>query len=96
MAIETAPILAAARRVKGKVVMCCPSDGTGMKTRAMRLAEAHNGRYSRRSCGYIMTPSSAIKALELWRQGYDAHLRIFADDKRRAKDLLIPPPESTS
>lgn len=88
---EKAPTTSPARYAKGKVVMTCPSDGSGWKTRAMRLAEAHGGRYVNRSHGYVMAPSSAAKALELWHRGFDAHTRMFATDKRRTKDLLIPP-----
>lgn len=92
---EQAPTFAEARYVKGKVVMCCPPDSSGYKTRAMRLAAAHGARWSRRS-GYVMSPTSAAKAVALWHAGYDAYIRVFTSDKRRAKELLIPPKDTTS
>lgn len=85
------PTIAPARYAKGKVVMTCPSDGSGYKTRAARLAEAHGGRWVGRSHGYVMAPGSAAKALDLWQRGFDAHTRMFAHDKRRTRELLIPP-----
>lgn len=83
-----------ARYVKGKVVMNCPSDGTGCKTRAARLAEAFGGRYVNRSHGYVMAPGRAAAALDHWERGYDAHTRMFVYDKRKTPELLIPPVES--
>lgn len=86
---EQAPTIQPARYAKGKVVFVCPRDGSGMKTRAMRLAEAFGARWSGRS-GYTMSPLGADKALDHWQRGFDAHIRMFASDKRRVKELLIP------
>ena len=88
---EEAPTIAPARYAKGKMVMHCPSNGTGNKSRAACLAEAFGGRWVNRSHGYVLSPSGAAKALDHWKRGFDAHIRMFASDKRRAIDLLIPP-----
>jgi hypothetical protein len=90
----TAPTIQPTRRVKGKVRFDCPPDGTGYKTRAMRLAEAFGARYSHRS-GYVMSPGRAAAALDHWERGFDADTRIFTHDKRKTADLLIPPKEVT-
>ena len=91
---EPAPTISPARYAKGKVVMYCPSNDSGLKTRAMCLAEAFGGRYVHRSHGYVMAPGSAAKALDHWQRGYDAHIRMFASDRKRGKELLIPPRNS--
>ena len=88
--VETAPTIFPARYAKGKVVMCCPSSN-GLKSRAACLAEAFGGRWVNRSHGYVMSPTSAAKALDYWQRGFDAHIRMFTSDKRRAAELLIPP-----
>lgn len=88
---EEAPTIWTARYSKGRVIMCCPSDGSGLKTRAMCLAEAFGGKYVHRSGGYNMAPGRAQEALRLWHLGYDANIRMFAHDKRRTAELLIPP-----
>lgn len=89
-ASEKRPTILPARYAKGKVVMQCPSNDTGTKTRAMRLAEAFGGRWVHRSAGYMMSPSRAAAALEAWDAGTDAEIRMFAHDKRKTKELLIP------
>lgn len=88
--MEIEPTISPARYAKGRVIMHCPSDGSKMKTRAMRLAEAFGGKWVHRSHGYNMSPAGAAKALDHWRNGFDAHIRMFASDKRRAAELLIP------
>ena len=87
---EAAPTIHPARYAKGKVVFDCPSDGSGYKTRAMRLAVAFGARWSRRS-GYVMSPGRAAAALDHWQRGYDANTRMFTHDKRKTAELLIPP-----
>lgn len=89
----TAPTIAPARYAKGKVVMHCPSDSSGYKTRAANLAEAFGGRWVGRSNGYVMAPGRAAAALDHWQRGFDAHVRMFTHDKRKTAELLIPPAE---
>lgn len=88
---EQEPRIVKAQYAKGRVVMICPSDGSGQKTRAARLAEAFGGRWVNRSRGYNMSPKRAESALQHWREGYDAYIRMFTYDKRRPAELLIPP-----
>lgn len=90
------PSVAPAHHAKDKVVMHCPSDGSGYKTRAARLAEAFGGRWVNRSHGYVMAPGRAAAALEHWHRGFDAHTRMFTSDKRKTAELLIPPKEIVS
>ncbi len=59
---------------KPQVAIHCESDGSGNKTRAMRLCTALHGRWSDREQAYIMTPAKAKKFLALWDAGRDAHL----------------------
>lgn len=73
-----APIVSPARyagRWNGKpqCAVRCPSDGSGMKTRAMRLAGALKARYSRREDAYIMSPTKAAKLVKLYAEGRDAN-----------------------
>lgn len=95
MTNETTPIVVPARYAKGKSEMHCPSDGSGYKTRAARLATAFGGRWVGRSGAYVMAPSRAAAALDHWQRGYDAHTRMFTSDKRKTAELLIPPREAT-
>ena len=72
-----APVVSPARyagRWNGKpqCAVRCPSDGTGFKTRAMRLASALNARYSGREHAYIMSPAKATKLVKLYAAGRDA------------------------
>ena len=60
-----------AKYAKGKMAVSCPSQD-GYKTRAARLAEHLNGRYSNREHAYIMSPAKAIKLQDLFDQGRDA------------------------
>lgn len=91
MTEEETPTVVAARYSKGRVIMRCPSDGSGLKTRAARLAGAFGGRWVNRSGGFNMSPKRAAEALAHWQAGYDAYIRMFTYDKRRAAELLIPP-----
>lgn len=91
MTTENTPTITPARCAKGKVVMHCPTDGSGYKTRAARLAEAFGGRWVHRSHGYVMAPSRAAEVLRLWGINWDAHTRMFTYDKRKTAELLIPP-----
>lgn len=64
--------VAKARYAKGMMAVSTPSNGTGFKTRAMRLACALKGRWSGRERCYIMSPSKAAKMRELFDAGRDA------------------------
>jgi hypothetical protein len=61
-----------ARYAKGMMAVHCPSDGSGLKTRAMRLCCALKARYSNREHCYIMSPSKAAKLERLMEGGWDA------------------------
>jgi hypothetical protein len=62
-----------ARYAKGKVAICCKSNGSGWKTRAMLLAERlANGRYSGREKAYILSPSAASRFERLYAEGWSA------------------------
>lgn len=64
-----------AKYAKGKMQIQCMSDGTGMKTRAMRLAEAKGigGRWTNRSKSYIVSPTAAAKFEKMFAEGCDAN-----------------------
>jgi hypothetical protein len=62
-----------ARYAKGKMAICCISDGSGWKTRAMLLAERlANGRYSGRENAYILSPSAATRFERLYAESWSA------------------------
>ena len=63
-----------ARYAKGMIAVHCESDGSGWKTRAMRLCSALNARWSNRERAYIMSPSKAKRLLDLWRADRDPDL----------------------
>lgn len=69
-----APRVSPARYAKGKVAVHCPSDGSGIKTRAARLASAFNCRWSNREKAYIMSPINAQRVMTAYREGRDAYL----------------------
>lgn len=63
-----------ARYAKGKIAVHCHPNGTGLKTRAARLAAAiSRHRYTNRERSYIMSPTAAVKFVRLFRDGYDAN-----------------------
>jgi hypothetical protein len=68
---DPAPIVKPARYAKGKMAVFCASNGTGLKTRAMRLCDAVSARYSHRERAYIMSPTAAKRVLELYRADLD-------------------------
>lgn len=74
VADKLAPIVTPARYAKGMMVVQCPSDGSGWKTRAARIASALPGRWSNRSKGYVMTPKNAQRVLDLYAAEQDAEL----------------------
>lgn len=63
-----------ARYAKGQKAVRCASDGSGNKTRAMRLCAALNARYSNREHAYIMSAAKASKLRRLFDAGKDARL----------------------
>jgi len=67
---------------QGQLVVTQTADGTGIKTRACRLAEALGGRWVHRHHGYVMSPRKLVKFEQLYAEGWDA--KFF--DK-----TLIPP-----
>ena len=73
-----------ARYAKGQKAIHCISDGSGWKTRAMRLACVLNGRYSNREKVYIISPTKAVRFEKLFSEGWDAE---FIGQE------LIPPKE---
>ena len=82
---DPAPTFAPARYAKGKVLVQCPSNQTGSKTRAMRLASALSGKWSNRCKGYIMSPGGAAKLKAHYEAGRDAEL----GDKRGVLDWVL-------
>jgi len=60
-----------ARYAKNQVAISCPSSD-GYKTRAARLCEHLNGRYSGRENAYIMSQSKAKRFEELYKLGFSA------------------------
>lgn len=71
---KLAPTFAPARYAKGKVAVRCPSDGSGYKTRAMRIASTVSGRYSGREHAYIVSPAAARKIRAAYAAEQDAQL----------------------
>ena len=71
---DLAPQFSAARYAKGKIAVHCPSDGSGTKTRAMRIASAVSSRWSGREKAYIMSPAAAAKVKAAFDAGKDASL----------------------
>lgn len=65
-------IVSDARYAKGMKLVECKSDGSGWKTRAMRLCDAMKGRYTGRENGYIMSPTKAMRFMKLLAEGWDA------------------------
>lgn len=63
-----------ARYAKNMVAISCKSDGSGWKTRAMRLCSALNARWSNREKAYIISPTKAKRFLDLYEAGKDANL----------------------
>jgi hypothetical protein len=59
---------------KPQVAVHCVSDGSGNKTRAMRLCSALNARWSNRERAYIMSPTKAAKLRALFDAGRDPSL----------------------
>lgn len=56
------------------IAVRCERDGSGMKTRAMRLCAALNARWSNRCRAYIMSPAKASKFAKLFAADKDASL----------------------
>jgi ATP phosphoribosyltransferase regulatory subunit HisZ len=71
---KLAPVITPARYAKGKMAVHCPSDGSGFKTRAARIASAMPGRYSNRERAYIMSPSAAKRVKAAYEAERDARL----------------------
>lgn len=72
--MNLAPTIHENKRRNGKpmIVARCPSDGSGYKTRAARLAEALHGRWSHRQGGYVMSRRGADRLVAYYRDGWDA------------------------
>lgn len=51
---------------KPQMAVRCISDGSGWKTRAMRICDELKARYSNRENAYIMSPTKAKKFVELF------------------------------
>lgn len=63
---------APANYARGQVAVHCESDGTGFKSRAMRLCCALKARWSNRCKAYIMSPAKAKRLRQLYTDGWDA------------------------
>jgi len=62
-----------ARYARDKMAIRCESDGSGLKTRAMRIAAGLPGaRYSNREHAYIVSKRQADRFEALMADGYDA------------------------
>jgi hypothetical protein len=61
-----------ARYARGQKIVHCVPDGSGWKTRAMRLLCALNFRYTNRERGYIGSPTKVAKFVALYVKGADA------------------------
>lgn len=59
---------------KPQVAIVCQPDGSGNKTRAMRLCSALRARWSNRERAYIASPAKAAKIKALFESGRDARL----------------------
>ena len=70
---STKPVVTTARYAKKMMAVHCPPDGSGFKTRAMRLAETLRGRYSRREDAYIMSVKKAARLMQLYADGWDGN-----------------------
>jgi hypothetical protein len=62
------------RHGAGMCCIICTPNGSGYKTRAMRLAEARGvgGRFSHREGGYIVSQTAAGTFRKLYNAGWDA------------------------
>lgn len=70
---DPAPEFRQARYSRGNVAVHCPSNGTELKTRAARLCEHLNARYSNREHAYIMSPRKAERLRHFYDTGHDAY-----------------------
>ena len=62
-----------ARYAKGKIAVHCVSNGSGYKTRAMRLiGDGLNCRWVGRSNAYIASPRQAARFVIMMRDGWEA------------------------
>lgn len=62
-----------ARCAKGMMAVHCVKDGSGFKTRAMRIIGDHlNARWSGREKAYIASPTKVEKLKALFANGSDA------------------------
>ena len=70
-----------ARYAKGMMALHCESDGSGFKTRAMRIASALNARWSNRERAYIISPSKLAKFEAIFAAERDVDLCTTRDGK---------------
>lgn len=71
-----------ARYAKGMKLVRCTPDGSGFKTRAMRLCDFMRGRWTNREGGYVMSPTKATRFERAYKAGWD-----IADF---TKELVLP------
>lgn len=81
MNLDPAPIFAKAQYAKGMIAVSCPSNGTGLKTRAASIASALNARWSNREKSYIMSPAKAQKLKTFYDAGTSPELGVMKDGK---------------
>ena len=62
-----------AHYAKGQLAVSCPSDGSGYKTRAMRLiGDGLNCRWTGRGNHYVASPRKAARFVALYAEGWSA------------------------
>lgn len=76
-----------ARYAKRQMAVHCAENGSGFKTRAMRLCDYLNGRWSNRERAYIMSATKADRLKRLHAAGFDA---TFIDSRLISPDEIYP------
>lgn len=98
------------RYAPGKMALQIPSNGTGYKQRAHRLAEAIGFRWVGRARGYVGSTTQVDRLRRLHAAGWDSHLMLWAREdysahrtdlpepwmKRRARLWIAPPAPAAS
>lgn len=80
------------RYAAGKMSVQLPTNGTGYKQRAHRLAEAIGFRWVGRARAYIGSSHQVDRLQRLYAAGWDAHLMLWAREDYRASRTDLPEP----
>lgn len=80
--------ITSARYAKKSIAVFCRSDGSGFKTREMRVVEAVGGRWSNREKAYILPAGRETRLRQLIAAGCDGKLE-FTGSAYEAKMVLI-------